>query len=146
MSVLQEQSEPRQRGAVFAAVGLFGALGQAAGILLGGRSDGPVGPLSLLEIQGCLDLLGGVIALLWLPCPVTVGRPTRRRTPLLAHDEPGLYEHVLGREPESSAVTARPVGPISRSSTARATSSGDCSTLEMPIASATGVLSNPMTG
>jgi MFS family permease len=67
MSVLQEQSEPRQRGAVFAAVGLLSALGQAAGILLGALSDGPIGLLALLEVQGGLYLLSGVIALLWLP-------------------------------------------------------------------------------
>jgi MFS family permease len=67
MSVLQEQSEPRQRGAVFAAVGLVSALGQAGGILLGALSDGPIGLLPLLELQGCLYLLSGLIALLWLP-------------------------------------------------------------------------------
>ena len=67
MSVLQEQSQPQQRGAVFAAVGLVSALGQAAGILLGALSDGPVGLLPLLELQGCLYLASGVIALLWLP-------------------------------------------------------------------------------
>jgi len=67
MSVLQEHSEPRQRGAVFTAVGLVGAVGQAAGILLGALSDGPIGLLPLLELQGCLYLLSGVIALLWLP-------------------------------------------------------------------------------
>jgi len=71
MSTLQEHSEPRQRGAVFAAVGLIGALGQAAGILLGALSDGPVGLVLLLEIQGGLYLLSGVIALLWLPRAVT---------------------------------------------------------------------------
>ena len=52
ISVLQEESEPAQRGAVFAAVGLVGALGQAAGILLGGLADGLVGLLPLLELQG----------------------------------------------------------------------------------------------
>ena len=67
MSTLQEHSEPRQRGAVFAAVGLFSALGQAAGILLGALADGPLGLLPLLEIQGGLYLLSGVVALLWLP-------------------------------------------------------------------------------
>ncbi|MGU3645800.1 MFS transporter [Microbacterium sp. C23T] len=67
MSVLQEHSAPWQRGAVFAAVGLVSALGQAAGILLGALSDGPIGLLPLLELQGCLYLLSGVIALLWLP-------------------------------------------------------------------------------
>ena len=76
MSVLQEQSEPRQRGAVFAAVGLVSAVGQALGILLGALSDGAIGLLPLLEVQGCLYLLGGVIALLWLPR--AVDRPTSR--------------------------------------------------------------------
>jgi MFS family permease len=76
MSVLQEQSEPRQRGAVFAAVGLVSAVGQALGILLGALSDGAIGLLPLLEVQGCLYLLGGVIALLWLPR--AADRPTSR--------------------------------------------------------------------
>jgi hypothetical protein len=52
---------------VFAAVGLVGAAGQALGILLGALSDGAIGLLPLLEVQGCLYLLSGVIALLWLP-------------------------------------------------------------------------------
>lgn len=69
ISVLQEESAPAQRGAVFAAVGLVGALGQAAGILLGGVSDGPIGLVPLLEVQGGLYLFAGVIALLWLPRP-----------------------------------------------------------------------------
>lgn len=73
ISVLQEESEPAQRGAVFAAVGLVGAIGQAAGILLGGLADGLVGLLPLLELQGVLYLAGGVIALLWLPRPRTTG-------------------------------------------------------------------------
>jgi len=77
MSVLQEQSEPRQRGAVFAAVGLVGALGQAAGILLGALSDGALGLLPLLEVQGCLYLLSGVIAVVWLPR--AADRPTLAR-------------------------------------------------------------------
>jgi MFS family permease len=76
MSVLQEQSQPRQRGAVFAAVGLVSAVGQALGILLGALSDGAIGLLPLLEVQGCLYLLGGVIALLWLPR--AADRPTSR--------------------------------------------------------------------
>ncbi|GEK78756.1 MFS transporter [Agrococcus baldri] len=67
VSVLQQESEPRQRGAVFAAVGLVGAVGQAVGILLGSLSDTAVGLLPLLQVQGCLYLLGGVIALCWLP-------------------------------------------------------------------------------
>lgn len=67
MSVLQEHSEPHDRGAVFAAAGLVAAVGQAGGILLGALSDGPVGLMPLLQVQGCVYLLSGVIALRWLP-------------------------------------------------------------------------------
>ncbi|MFB7893548.1 MFS transporter [Microbacterium sp. NPDC056044] len=84
MSVLQEHSAPWQRGAVFAAVGLVSALGQAAGILLGALSDGPIGLLPLLELQGCLYLLSGVIALLWLPRPPRAGK-TRRLAETATH-------------------------------------------------------------
>lgn len=84
ITVLQEESSPHQRGAVFAAIGLLGALGQGAGILLGGLADGPIGLIPLLELQGCLYLLAGVIALVWLPRPATGS----------AHDEARLDQHV----------------------------------------------------
>ncbi|HWI30092.1 MAG TPA: MFS transporter [Microbacterium sp.] len=71
ISVLQEESTAGQRGAVFAAIGLVGALGQAAGILLAGFSDGPIGLVPLLEVQGGLYVVAGAIALLWLPHPAT---------------------------------------------------------------------------
>lgn len=67
ISVFQQESEPRQRGAVFAAVGLVSAAGQSVGIFLGALSDTTIGLLPLLQVQGCLYLLGGLIALLWLP-------------------------------------------------------------------------------
>ncbi|WP_127474446.1 MFS transporter [Microbacterium sulfonylureivorans] len=67
MTVLQDETTPRQRGAVFAAVGLLSALGQATGILLSGLADGPIGVTPLLELQGCLYLLAGMVALVWLP-------------------------------------------------------------------------------
>jgi MFS family permease len=67
MSVLQTHSTRPQRGAVFAAVGLVSAVGQAMGILLGALSDGPIGLLPLLELQGCLYLLSGIVALRGLP-------------------------------------------------------------------------------
>ncbi|WP_106814465.1 MFS transporter [Microbacterium timonense] len=81
-SVLQEESDRRERGAVFAAVGLVGAVGQGLGILLGALSDTAIGLMPLLEAQGCLYLLAGVIALVWLPRPVpspsTSTHPTAR--------------------------------------------------------------------
>ncbi|MEV0890777.1 MFS transporter [Promicromonospora sp. NPDC050262] len=67
LSVFQQESEPRQRGAVFAAVGLVSAAGQGVGILLGALSDTMIGLLPLLQVQGCLYLAGGLVALLWLP-------------------------------------------------------------------------------
>lgn len=67
MSIFQGESAPHQRGAVFAGVGLLAALGQASGILFGALADTPIGLLPLLELQGSLYLLSGVIALRWLP-------------------------------------------------------------------------------
>lgn len=67
LSILQQESEPHRRGAVFAAVGLVSAAGQGVGILLGALSDTAIGLLPLLQVQGCLYLLAGVIALLGLP-------------------------------------------------------------------------------
>lgn len=75
ISVLQQESTGSQRGAVFAALGLLSAVGQAVGILLAGLVDGPVGLLPLLEVQGCLYLAAGVVAALWLPRPVPVAVP-----------------------------------------------------------------------
>lgn len=81
MSVLQEESTAHQRGAVFAAVGLVGALGQGAGILLGGLADGPIGLTPLLEVQGFLYLLAGVVAVLWLPRRAVPGSGERSSDP-----------------------------------------------------------------
>ena len=67
ISVFQQESEPHQRGAAFAAVGLVSAAGQGAGILFGALSDTTISLLPLLQVQGCLYLLGGLVALLWLP-------------------------------------------------------------------------------
>lgn len=67
ISSLQQESDPAHRGAVFAAVGLITALGQGAGILLGGLADGAIGLVPLLELQGCFYLVAGVIAWLWMP-------------------------------------------------------------------------------
>jgi len=67
MSTLQSESSPPQRAGVFAAVGLVGAVGQGAGILLAGLADGPIGLVPLLELQGILYLVAGVIAYFLLP-------------------------------------------------------------------------------
>ena len=75
MSVLQEQSEPRQRGAVFAA-GAFRSPRAGPGSSSARCPTGPSGCCPLLEVQGCLYLLSGAIAMVWLPR--AVDRPTSR--------------------------------------------------------------------
>ncbi|KRA24465.1 hypothetical protein ASD65_08550 [Microbacterium sp. Root61] len=67
MSTLQSEAKDAQRAGVFAAVGLVSAVGQAAGILLGGLADGGIGLTPLLEVQGVLYLAAGLIAYLFLP-------------------------------------------------------------------------------
>ena len=42
-------------------------MGQGAGILLAGLADGPIGLVPLLELQGILYLVAGVIAYFLLP-------------------------------------------------------------------------------
>jgi Na+/melibiose symporter and related transporters len=75
ISTLQRETTPAQRGAVFAAIGLFSAVGQAIGILAAGLVDGPVGLIPLLEVQGCLYLATGVVAAVWLPRAVREPEP-----------------------------------------------------------------------
>ncbi|HWU47412.1 MAG TPA: MFS transporter [Humibacter sp.] len=67
ISTLQQESTARQRGAVFATIGMLSAVGQAVGILAAGLVDGPVPLTALLQVQGCLYLASGIIAATWLP-------------------------------------------------------------------------------
>lgn len=75
ISTLQQESAARQRGAVFAAIGMLSAAGQAVGILAAGLVDGPVALTPLLQVQGCLYLASGIVAAIWLPRLISVAQP-----------------------------------------------------------------------
>jgi MFS family permease len=75
ISTLQQESAARQRGAVFAAIGMLSAAGQAVGILAAGLVDGPVALTPLLQVQGCLYLASGIVAAIWLPRLTSVAPP-----------------------------------------------------------------------
>lgn len=76
ISGLQLASDDRQRGSVFTALGLVGAVGQAVGTIAAGLLTSEFGVLPLLEVQGCVYLAAAVIAALWLPRPVAVRAAT----------------------------------------------------------------------
>ena len=73
ISSLQSASRKAQRGSVFTMLGLLSALGQAIGMLVAGVFDASAGIVPLLEIQGCVYLASGALAL-WL-MPRTVATP-----------------------------------------------------------------------
>ena len=73
---LQRDSRDAERGSVFTLLGLLSALGQAIGMLAAGTLDTTLGTIALLEIQGCIYLAAGALAM-WLmprvvPQPVSV--------------------------------------------------------------------------
>ncbi|HWD61063.1 MAG TPA: hypothetical protein VG369_01090, partial [Humibacter sp.] len=57
------QTTARDRGAGFAAFGLVNAVGQGVGLLAAGLLQPVTGLLPLLEAQGCLYLLSGLVML-----------------------------------------------------------------------------------
>lgn len=93
MSVLQAETTSAQRGAVFAGVGLISAIGQIAGILLSGFADAGLGLVMMLEVQGGLYLVAGVIAFVMLP----------RRPRAFTANEGGADSRALGAEEEGGS-------------------------------------------
>ncbi len=79
VSALQESTVDGERGRVFAAVGVAGAVGQAVGMVVAGVLGDRFGVVPLLNAQGTLYLLAGLIALVWLTTqaaePVAQGEP-----------------------------------------------------------------------
>lgn len=79
ISFLQRVTDDRERGRVFAALGLVENAGQALGILAAGLLTAPLGLMALLNAQGSLYLAAGALV-------VVLGRRARpshswRRSP-----------------------------------------------------------------
>ncbi|MGP3533916.1 MFS transporter [Microbacterium sp. RD1] len=66
VSRLQGETTPSERGPVFAAMGVLFAVGQGAGLLLGGLAESTVGLWPLLQLQGALYLAAGLVGLVTL--------------------------------------------------------------------------------
>jgi MFS family permease len=73
ISYLQLMSGEHERGRVFGGLTLVSNAGQGIGMLAAGLLTGPLGLMGLLNAQGCLYLIGGVLAAL------TLARTPRRR-------------------------------------------------------------------
>lgn len=76
-SALQQASPEGRRGKTFAAAGVATSIGQAGGMIFAGLAADPLGIVNVLNAQGSLYLLAGVVAALWLGGPAPI---RRRRT------------------------------------------------------------------
>jgi MFS family permease len=89
VTVLQSSTMDGERGSVFAALGVATAVGQAAGMLGGGLLGDRLDVVTILDAQGCLYLLAGVLGLVWLTDRAgrtrrRAGQPDRRPAPVAA--------------------------------------------------------------
>jgi MFS family permease len=80
ISGLQQATVEGQRGKVFAIAGVAASVGEAIGMLAGGILGGPLGIVTVLNVQGALYLLAGLFAVAWLSEPASVGRRWSRRS------------------------------------------------------------------
>jgi hypothetical protein len=69
ISYLQLAGHDRERGRIFGALGLVGNAGEAVGMIAAGVLTAPLGLMTLLDAQGLLYLLAGMLAALWLVRP-----------------------------------------------------------------------------
>jgi hypothetical protein len=83
ISHLQLAAGERELGRVFGAFTLVSNAGQGVGMLAAGLLTAPLGLMALLNAQGCLYLLGGVLAAL------TLARGPGRRAPSALRATPG---------------------------------------------------------
>ncbi|MFZ0091274.1 MAG: MFS transporter [Solirubrobacteraceae bacterium] len=65
-STMQQATQEGQRGKVFAAMGVAMALGEAAGLVVAGGLGNSLPVVDLLDAQGTLYLISGVVAWRWL--------------------------------------------------------------------------------
>jgi predicted MFS family arabinose efflux permease len=83
VSTLQQATAEGERGKVFAIAGVAASIGEAIGMLAGGVLGDPLGLVAVLDAQGVLYVVAGLLALAWLGDPASVGRGwSRRSSPL----------------------------------------------------------------
>jgi MFS family permease len=80
LSVVQRATPDNRRGTVFAAFGVAASVGQAAGMVGGGLLGDRLGVVAVLNGQGVLYLLAGLVAARWLTPPARGLAPTGRRS------------------------------------------------------------------
>ena len=80
ISALQQSTAEGQRGKAFAIAGVAASAGQAVGMLVGGILGDPLGLVTVLNAQGALYLVAGVLAMVWLTAPASVRRRWVRRS------------------------------------------------------------------
>jgi MFS family permease len=80
LSAVQRATPDGRRGTVFAAFGVAASVGQAVGILGGGLLGDRLGVVAVLNGQGVLYLLSGLVAARWLTPPARGVEPTGRRS------------------------------------------------------------------
>jgi MFS family permease len=66
VSAMQQATQDGSRGRVFAMFGVAASLGQAIGMIAGGVLGDPLGVVAVLNVQGLLYILAGVLAGLWI--------------------------------------------------------------------------------
>ena len=66
VSAMQQATEDGSRGRVFAMFGVAASLGQAVGMIAGGLLGDPLGVVAVLNMQGILYVVAGVLAGLWI--------------------------------------------------------------------------------
>jgi len=90
ISALQQATAEGQRGKAFAIAGVAASAGQAVGMLAGGILGDPLGVVAVLNAQGALYLVAGVLAMVWLTAPASVRRSwSRRSSPPAPTSAPG---------------------------------------------------------
>jgi MFS family permease len=80
ISALQQATFEGERGKVFAIAGVAASIGEAIGMVVGGVLGGVVGVVIVLDMQGALYLLAGLLAAAWLKETASVRPPWSRRS------------------------------------------------------------------
>jgi MFS family permease len=80
ISALQQSAAEGQRGKAFAIAGVAASAGQAIGMVAGGLLGDPLGVVTILDAQGALYLVAGLLAMVWLTEPASVRRAWSRRS------------------------------------------------------------------